>query len=313
MSSVPRETSLSKEIGKVKVLYIAGCGRSGSTILSNVLGKTKNFFAGGEIRSIWDRNLAGDVPCGCGAPFRECEVWKAVLEEAFGGPDRVDTCEMIRRRDRARSRHLLRLLLPGGDQWLISGLGEYRAVLENLYRAIHTVTGCSVIIDSSKLPSYAYVLRTLPTIDLYVVHLIRDPHGTAYSWQQKKAYIKLRSPLETSLTWNTWNVVTELFWHSLPHRYLMLRYEDFIAKPQESIERILDLVQEEAQSHCLVDEHIVELEASHTASGNPSRFQTGKVALRLDERWKSRMAFRDRALVTALTWPLLIRYGYARR
>ena len=49
---------------------------------------------------------------------------------------------------------------------------------------------------------------------------------------------------------------------------------------------------------------------SHTVSGNPNRFDTGSVALRPDQAWKKDMNPRNRNLVTALTFPLLYRYGY---
>ena len=296
--------------GKVKVLYIVGCGRSGSTILSNVLDQIDGFFAGGEIFSIWDRNLIQNVLCGCGVPFKDCELWRSVLDKAFGGADRVDVHEMIRLRDGARTRHLPRMLMPGGEQWLISRLGKFRDNLEKLYGAIQMIAGSDVIVDSSKLPSYGYTLGTLSAVDLYVVHLIRDSRGVAHSWQRKKVYIRRRGPWETSFTWNVWNLVTEVFWRAPPQRYLMLRYEDFISKPQEAVARIRNLVKEGAGSGSLMEDHSVELGLSHTASGNPSRFQTGKVSLRLDERWKTQMATRDKVLVTALTWPLLVRYGY---
>jgi len=50
-----------------------------------------------------------------------------------------------------------------------------------------------------------------------------------------------------------------------------------------------------------------------TASGNPMRFTTGKVAIRRDDRWRTAMPPSHRRTVTALTLPLLARYGYPRR
>lgn len=43
---------------EVKVLYIAGWGRSGSTILDNVLGQVEGFFSGGELSYLWERGLS---------------------------------------------------------------------------------------------------------------------------------------------------------------------------------------------------------------------------------------------------------------
>ena len=55
------------------------------------------------------------------------------------------------------------------------------------------------------------------------------------------------------------------------------------------------------------------LAATHSVSGNPNRFGTGEVELRADEEWRRAMRGLDRGMVTALTWPLLLRYRYPLR
>jgi len=54
----------------------------------------------------------------------------------------------------------------------------------------------------------------------------------------------------------------------------------------------------------------VELAVNHTAAGNPMRFKTGTLPLRVDEAWREGLAPRDRRLVTSVAWPMLRRYGY---
>jgi hypothetical protein len=43
------------------------------------------------------------------------------------------------------------------------------------------------------------------------------------------------------------------------------------------------------------------------------RFATGSVAIRPDDRWRTAMPAGQRRAVTALTLPLLARYGYPAR
>lgn len=62
-----------------------------------------------------------------------------------------------------------------------------------------------------------------------------------------------------------------------------------------------------------VGTHTVELGLDHTVSGNRNRFETGEVAIRLDDAWRRGLSPRRRAVVTALTLPLLRRYGYELR
>src|SRR3712207_8209479 len=55
----------------VKVLYVVGLGRSGSTILSNSLGQIGGFFSGGELNFIWRHNVLENRLCGCGRRSEE--------------------------------------------------------------------------------------------------------------------------------------------------------------------------------------------------------------------------------------------------
>jgi hypothetical protein len=71
-------------------------------------------------------------------------------------------------------------LLPRRETILASRLQDYLVGLEKLYQGIRAYTGSKVIIDSSKSLLYGYLLGMLPTIDLYVLHIVRDPRGVAY-------------------------------------------------------------------------------------------------------------------------------------
>jgi hypothetical protein len=66
----------------------------------------------------------------------------------------------------------------------------------------------------------------------------------------------------------------------------------------------------EAGSLPIVRGRELSLSVDHTVSGNPSRFRTGNIELRPDEEWKVKMRRADKNVVTALTAPLLLKYGY---
>jgi hypothetical protein len=58
---------------------------------------------------------------------------------------------------------------------------------------------------------------------------------------------------------------------------------------------------------------VLHLETNHTVAGNPLRFRRGDVAIEADLEWRSRLEAGPRRVVTALTWPLLLRYGFRLR
>jgi len=219
-------------------------------------------------------------------------------------------------RGRARNRHSPLVLLPWGRWLLAARLREYLVNLGKLYGGIGASTGDSVVVDSSKSLLYGYILGMLPAVDLYVVHLVRDPRGVAYSLQKRKEkglpQFQSWSPVKGSLVWNAVNLTREVFWRLSSYPYLRLRYEDFVVEPRRSVERILDLVGERATLSPFMAGRDIEIKPTHNVGGNArARFQTGTVSLRPDEGWRSGLSRADRAVVTASTWPLLLRYGYA--
>lgn len=299
---------------QVKVLLLAGSGRSGSTVLANLLGSVDGAFSGGEIRYLWERGLRDDRLCGCGEPFGRCGLWTAVLDEAVGGAGGVDVERLIATSRRgSRIRHLP-LMLLGQERRLVGRLDDYPARVADLYRAIATVTGCSLVIDSSKLPGYGYLLDRLDGIDLRVLHLVRDPRAAAYSWGRQKplrdgaasATMEQQSPAKSAVLWSVWNAAAAALWSGAPERYLRLGYEEFVDRPRTSVARILDFAGHHAElGSVFTGEHSARLGATHTVAGNPDRFRSGEITLRLDDEWRTKMRRRDRALVTALTAPLL--------
>ena len=303
----------------VKVLYVAGLGRSGSTILANTLGQVEGFFSGGELNFIWKHALIENRLCGCGNPSRECPFWGPVFEGEFGGQSEALAREMMRLQySGARTRHIPSMLTEGGRRKIRERLGKFLDNTGRLYGAIRSVSGGRVIVDTSKEPAYGYALGMAPGIDLRVLHLIRDPRAAAYSWAKKKPqpdspereFMHRKTPTQSAVLWDALNAAIEALWRDTPESYLRLRYEDFIADPRGSFREILKLVGEEDADLPLEGEREVKLGISHTVSGNPNRFDTGTVELRQDRAWQEKMKPRDKALVTAGTLPLLKRYKY---
>ena len=54
---------------RVRVVYIAGWGRSGSTLLELILDTLPGWRATGELRCLWEAGLRRNQLCGCGARF----------------------------------------------------------------------------------------------------------------------------------------------------------------------------------------------------------------------------------------------------
>ena len=128
----------------VEVLYIAGCGRSGSTLLDNILGQLEGCFSGGELWHIWRRGLIENRRCSDGPAFREHPFWREVFAHGFGGMEAVSAEESDALARWARSLLVSRRypqLALGRMPDVHTGLLAYRAALARLYGAIAAVSG----------------------------------------------------------------------------------------------------------------------------------------------------------------------------
>ena len=301
----------------VKVLFIMGTTRCGSTILENVLGSIPGFFAAGEVHMLW-RGMERGYRCGCGDEVASCPVWTQILSAA-GAP--ADPLEVDRwQRDEVRMLHAPRLLRT--RSWPRTGrpsLDRYVDLMRRLYPEIARVGDAQVVVDSSKTPSASVILSHLDEVDLHLLHLVRDPRGVAYSWKRgRPSGERARGPrnyspgpIRTTGRWVATNLLGDAVRRRVAEdRRMLLRYEDFVSNPEESVRRIVRLVGEPADGLPFVSPHVVRLEPNHSVAGNRSRFSRGHVRLTLDDEWRS-ATDASRSLVTALSLPWLGRYGYA--
>ncbi len=300
---------------KIKVLYIGGWGHSGSTILARILGQIDGFFHSGELRTVWLDGLKPSGICGCGVPLKQCSIWSSVFEKAFGGIEQIDREEMtrLRRRSEPKSQEVLQaILMPQIRSSIVSRLEKYVDVLEKLYRSIKDVTNCKVIVDDSLHPGYAYTLAQMSAIDLYIVHIIRDPRGSAYSWwKRRKTGLGQYTIRGSALGWSLRNIVTEMLGGNFPNnRYLQVFYEDLTARPRDTIESITNLIELKDCHLPFVSSDQVELGITHSVFGNPNRSKTGVVKVQQDDEWKRKLERSHYIKVMALIWPLMLKYGY---
>ncbi len=301
---------------RVKVLFIAGSDRSGSTLLDLLLGSVDGSAAVGELGNIWQRGIIEGRLCGCGEPIPECQVWADVLSSVFGHtPGPTDARTILSTRARlARVRHTRDILRRQRPE-----LGRYLDVLSRLYTAVARRTGSDLIVDSSKDPSDAAALLLTPGIDTFVVHLVRDPRAVAFSLRHRAKVqpdtaeptrMAERGVARATVDWAVWNLGTELVTRTIPQRSIFLRYEDFTRAPEESTARLLRLVGRSGSALPFTHATEASVRVSHTVSGNPARFTHGKVRISADDEWTRQQPVRERVVSTVIAAPLIVRYAY---
>ena len=231
----------------LRVLYVGGMPRSGSTLTDLLLHQLPGHVGIGELFYLWRNGVAHDGLCGCGEAFAGCPFWTKVGDVAFGGWGSLDVDHVLALQQRVdRTARIPQLLLRRRSRRFAADLTEYTALLRSLYRAVAEVSGATVVVDSSKRPSLAYVLRTMPDVELRVVHVVRDPRGVAFSFAKhvelpEGAALRGEMPRSTtrkvSRRWVSVNALVGALGR-LGVPLVRIRYEDLVADPARELGKV---------------------------------------------------------------------------
>jgi hypothetical protein len=313
--------------GAISVLLIAGAGRSGSTLLELMLDQIPGLTAVGELTDIWDAGLGRNELCGCGQPFAECPFWTEVGARAFGGWSNIDLRALAETHEGvARNRRLPRQLAGPLAPKFRARLDGYARTISRILAAIAAISGARMLVDASKWPSYAMVLRRAPGVELQMIQLVRDPRGVAHSWGRElerphalgepgEGWAEMRRDhaVKAASHWTALNLGIELV-AALGVQRQLVRYEDLVTTPRETLSRILTAADAPASAGALdfIEGETVRLAPGHGIAGNPSRFRHGDVVLRESEEWRE-MPRASRLAVGAIAGPLELVYRHRAR
>jgi O-antigen/teichoic acid export membrane protein len=293
---------------KIKILYIAGEGRSGSTIIGNVLGEMDHAFSAGEIGYLWSLNQEHARYCSCKEELKDCPVWQKISLSAFNRTAIAQADAPPVQRFRRIVRALLRYYLKNTEPESIDFFSK-------LYEAIGATTNSRWIIDESKDPEHLLTLHHLPNVEVWTLHLARDPRGVAFSWMRKKKraasdnFMPQYAPHTTADRWWKTNWAIELMF-GRSSRYHFLRYEDFTANPRKEIEAIMAWMGMPGAAPFVSEREVTIQHDHHLIASNPIGSSQGTIAIRADDEWRAQMSAWDKWIVTLITLPMLIKYRY---
>lgn len=158
-----------------KLIYVVGCGRSGSTILGFCLGNAEEVLDLGEVL---DFAKFKGRPNGFDRNTENYLFWNRIVQILLSNPEWVGFDEFLRLQKIFDSHYFLFLsVLPNFilNYW---GLQKYRRQLEILYMAIFLSNQAKFFVDSSKYPSrLSHLLAIFGDHNIFTIHLIRNFYG----------------------------------------------------------------------------------------------------------------------------------------
>ena len=303
----------------VKVLYILGVPRSGSTILDRILGSHSRLTSVGELINLPVNGWANNEYCSCGSRANACAFWSEIKTAWLNESSLNNIDDYMVLESKLDSLWLRFKSFEIPDDFM-DDFNKYSKMTLSLYRVIQQISKKPVIVDSSKNPLRAYLLSQIQGIDLRVIHLVRDARGVA--WSKKKSFKKdekagvqvdfKSSPIwRTAINWCRINMRCNWVRKQLNNKSsIIVCYEDFVKQPDKYLSNISQLIDEDLSSLIIALSNDEISAGGHIIAGNRLRMSSS-VKLRIDSEWRTKLSFFEKSFVWLITSWLLYSYKFA--
>jgi hypothetical protein len=259
------------ETGKetVKIIYIAGGGHSGSTILSAILGTVPEIFNAGEVKFYNDHKnqhlkIWGYIQnkCTCGKNANECPYWQDVANRLEKEPAIFHYLGL-----KGRISTFLKILTPWHHiKRKTTSSDEYKLFKAMLESARREKPNATYIVDASKSVARLMRLCAEPGLEIKVVFVVKDGISFANSYRAayKKGYFRW------IVQWLVNNFLTLTFLVKQKIDYYHLSFPAFIDNPDKHFAEIGKLLGIAFPKNTL---EMVPKTGFHIRAGNPGRFK----------------------------------------
>lgn len=301
----------------MKVLYIAGYGRSGSTILDMTFSMQNNAIGVGELTHIF-QHYTENQRCSCQQPYARCSFWSRVMEQWQAQLPGISLAEaaMITTNVQKRFGRYRTHITPDRE----SDFVKYGKIWHTLFTRIAQEANAGLVVDSTKstrgVTYRPTALKQAAGLDVMILHLVRDPRAVMYSYlrgnnillEQGEATVKRGGAYRMLASWIFTNAAATYVARQAGLPYLRMRYETFVTNPVDAIGQIsakFDLDLSDLQNKL---RSAYPIQHDHGVAGNRVRRQ-GIQKLQDDQEWQTELqpGLRKLALVAL---PLIKVYGY---
>lgn len=285
----------------LSLIYIAGYGRSGSTLVDLLLNTHDDIIGIGELLHLFKYNPL-NIPCSCGMSVASCSFWKSVID--------------------IRPMYTANYTAPRHIHYIHHTHCDTLHCLKHILHNISYLSGKSVIVDSSKTATvksirHLLMIQRIFGSQLKVLHLVRDPRAVMWSIMRgsNKKLLAGKSekvwgaPYRAVFGWYRANLLTHIIKRTHPHlQIIRMRYEDIVHKPIQEISKLGLFLDLDMSQLIKIVQNGNPIHGGHAIAGNRMRHH-GPIKLTADFEWQVKMPKTTKSLAWA-SWPLSARYGY---
>jgi hypothetical protein len=297
-----------------KIIYIAGGGHSGSTLLDMIISSSNDVVSLGEVY-FYD-SYRYDTPdeklyavhakdCSCGEPFDTCPFWSAFHQQ-------LNRDISIKRQTSLGNslKVLWNIFKPFKNRfWLRLEVDDDVAFFNTIEKTIQQNDGnVSYLIDSSKDPRRLLrLVQQFGKEKIIVFHLVRDGRGyvNSYCNKDKKRVVALKLQtqnfIKTAFIWAVVNISTRLFVKRNELNSVHISYDLFCNNPLDYIHFINKKYNIRIPDDFL---HRVNNKVYHNIHGNSVRYSHIK-KIKQDRSWHSELPPLHLRILNILLSPLI--------
>jgi hypothetical protein len=311
----------------MKLIYIAGLGHSGSTLLEGLLGNHPAVETCGELDALPNALRATSNTqkwCGCRVPIAECAFWSGVVRRSQLQLQSEPRINALRNEGgaglsmQAQLPFLASAYVPFGaagfraapsvEQYVSNNLRVLEAYLEECEAQGGPVP--EWLVDSSKSPYRLSWLANDPRLQIHVLHIVRHPCEHARRTLAERGKAELHRAVREGVRWSVSHLYTQRVARAgrAIRSYQVVGYEELAT---QTVPTLRSLFAGMGIETTLTDEQLVAMgRLSHSVAGNAgTRFHSSGVKLR--ERWRTEVPNLYQRSVLAACSPAARAIGYA--
>ncbi len=289
----------------MKLIYVIGDGRSGSTIFSILMGNHPDIESVGELYRWIEFN---GYPKKGNTKAEDHIFWENVRAQYIKNSENTDFALLAEGRDEIENyAQFLKVYFKKSHP---QRTRLYQDYLEKLFGAVCRVSGKPVIMDASRNMGRAALIADLFPQQVWMIHLVRDPRGVVLSYKKKNIEQDYKPPYKAALHNTLKNIFALMVGTQMPpERFITIRYEDVVEKPAATLEQLGSFLEMDFQPLIAQIQNGTPLNVPHILDGNRIR-NVETISLRSDQAWKSKLGRFHKFLTVLLTFPFFIRFKY---
>jgi len=285
----------------VRLVYILGFGRSGSTLLDMLLGSLDGVCSVGEVWAL-GRWITQNRACSCGEPVSRCPIWAPIAELV---PSIVGSTDLFIRQNELYRNRLIEVLGLANEQLLLhkylDGQTNFVRSWYLIFTKLAKITGAEVFIDSSKRLDRLARLATSDYFDVKVIHLVR--HGLALvdgarRAHQRGVYKKRVIPARLILGWAMEAIHQVRFIKNVlkSDQVLTVDYRNLASYPHDTLENICEFLGHQFDPGIVdpASPKYVFRQTHHLIGRNRLKASPPDTQIRYNASWENRLQRTDR-------------------